>query len=780
MDMTYLVGSEEETVGRILADEKLANCGLGKRKVTTSLRSFGGDEFACSVFLKKYALRDEDDRILELTLDEAKRRWASEIASAEKPLADSSGKGSQVVRNSRYFYNLYEYFLPAGRQMYALGNRFIRGASYSNCYATELDDSLEGIMGAAYRISKTYAYGGGQGLCIGPLRPHNSKVSNSARMSTGAVSFMDLFSVVTGLIGQHHRRGAIMITIPVDHPDVELFVKAKSDEKNLKFANISIKLTDDFMRAVESDGEFVLRFDTQHEKIRRKVRARALWDSIVTVARNHAEPGIMFWDRMVEMSPSDTYDEMKLTCTNPCAELPLDAGSACVLGSLLLDRFVKDPFTDSASFDFQNFREMITRAVRHLDNVVELNLPRHPLQEQQKAAAKGRRIGLGITGLADCFAAMKIRYDSDSALEMAKRIMDFKMVAEYSASIDLAKERGSFPLFDPEKHYERGFCASLPEEIKERGKKHGQRNVTLSTVAPNGSLSIIAQCSSGIEPVFDLQYTRYCELGNKRQSFTVFHHGLARYMRSQEKKSDKLPGYWVKAHEIDYQFRIKLQGVLQKRIDSSISSTINLPRDASVDTVAEIYMKAWKEGLKGVTVYREGSREGILVTDEFAQMAGDPHMDTIVHRVRAEGGDKFYIPVSYMDRDMRKPYQVFVMNYKAAENDRFAQLARELKKMLVDSGVDSERIQKYSKRANSTLSRLTRFLSLSFKTGHLAECCNILDKHAYAGTLALELYKIFSRSLAVKNALCDECGGSNVRMEEGCMSCMDCGWSGCS
>lgn len=1129
-----------------------------------------------------------------------------------------------------------------------------------NCYVTETGDSLEGIFDAAYKIAKTYSYGGGQGLCIGKLRPAKARVSNSARFSTGAVSFMSLYSLVTGLIGQHGRRGALMITIPVDHPDIEEFLSIKHNNTDqIKYANISVKLTDEFMRAVTDDLPFTLRFATKHETMERTVSARALWQKIIQVARDSAEPGLMFWDKMVEMSPSDTYDRLKVSCTNPCvtgdtlvyvadgrgtvpirqlaekgedvpvfcvddeyrpvvrmmrnprktgenvpvykvtlddgssfratgnhvlcltngsdkevkqlscgdsllsmtsynasleevfrgsnsrssdyrwvcvkgrtyiehrmisafqenkdripsglvvhhkdynslnnspsnlqvmtkeahtflhsrnmlgdknpmrrakqewseekwdeyrqnmskatsgqnngrwdgisndelrhhaiiltrelgrrfshkdwtayaekrglteqfskwrsdhfggllglaknaalecgiehvdadprtvrsyqkytaqgynceifgstvlfikkcevcgvefrnkrreagicsqechskymisrnsgsetsrkaqasmrqfyqeqkrkngllmvdaflnlkhklkrdpmlkelkaycrdrglkcrvgfpsyfssyAELKdfahdynhrvvsvepagyedvyngtvdefhkfaiggwskktksgkdkqnyivvrqcgeqiLSPGDACVLGSLLLHRFVKDPFTPAARFDFDLFRDMTARAVRHLDNVVELNLERHPLPEQQEAARLGRRIGLGITGLGDMFAALNIRYDSDEAVEFAEKLAETKKVTEYRASMALARERGAFPLFDPDKHYERGFCATLPEELKAEGREHGQRNVAISTIAPSGSLSIMAQCSSGIEPIFALSYKRYCELGNDRKEFTVRHPGWARCAEAFG-DDEPCPDPWVVAHEIDYSFRVTLQGVLQRHIDASISSTINLPRDVSAETVGEIYLAAWAEGLKGVTVYREGSREGILVSDEFAQRAGDPHMDTIIHRVRAEGGDKFYIPVSYRDGDIRKPYQVFAMNYKATENDRFSTLARALIAMLREKGVCEDRIEKYLERSTSALARVTRFISLSLSTGHFDECYRIIDDHAYVGTLAAEFRKIFAKSLAAKRALCAKCSGSNVRMEEGCMHCLDCGWSGCN
>lgn len=774
-ELVYLNDDLQSTAQRLLNDKELSNCGLNLEKILKTLKSFQGDEIACAVFLKKYAVRDDDNTILELTLEEAKDRWANYIATAEDKF------DSKYKHSVSYFRDLYEYYLPAGRQMFALGNDYVKRATYTNCYVTKIEeDSLEGIYGAARKLARTYSYGGGIGLCIGELRPNNSKVSNSARHSTGAVSFMELFSLTTGLVGQFGRRGALMITIPVNHPDIEEFVEVKHNNVDkVKHANISIKLTDEFMNAVVNDKLFTLRYETKHEVIERVVKAKELWGKIIKSARDSAEPGLLFWDRAVEMSPSDIYERLRIHSTNPCGEQLLSPGCACVLSSLLLHTFVKNPYTDVAYFDFELFKEMIKRGVRHLDNVIELNFGRHGLEEQEEAAKLGRRIGLGLTGLADMYASLGMKYDTGAALELIEEIMKVKRDTEYNASIDLAVERGAFPLFDPEKHFERGFCATLPEEIKERGKKCGLRNVAISTIAPNGSLSIMAQCSSGIEPIFAFKYTRRVEMGQKqKKEFTVYHQGIARYFDVAGRK-EVLPNYWVAAHDIDYQYRVRLQGVIQKYIDASISSTINLPKNIDTETVGQIYLDAWREGLKGITVYREGSREGVLITEEFAQMAGSPNMDTVIECVRAEGGDKFYVMVSYKEKDVRQPYQTFVLNYKKSDKDTFIKTSNALISMLKDKGVPECRINKYIERSGSSLAKLTRFISLSMKTGHLQECVDILGQHAFAGTLAAKLHEIFSRSLDAQKIKCPSCDSENLRMEEGCSKCLDCGASGC-
>jgi ribonucleoside-diphosphate reductase alpha chain len=345
------------------------------------------------------------------------------------------------------------------------------------------------------------------------------------------------------------------------------------------------------------------------------------------------------------------------------------------------------------------------------------------------------------------------------------------------ASIMLAKERTPFPAFSPNKHFERGFCAELPEEIKEQGKKYGLRNVALSAVAPTGSLSIMAQCSSGLEPIFALSYKRFVELGGDRKSFEIFHPGVKRYFSIAG--GQDLSDVWMVAHEIGYSFRIKMQGIIQKYIDNSISSTLNLPKETTTEQVGQIYIDAWKNGLKGITVYREGSREGILVTDDFAEQMGVPELDTAVYCIRAEGGDKFYLTISYENKDITKPYQVFVLNYKQAEKDSFVKISNTLIKMLKAEGVDEKRIEKYIERSTNSLTKLTRFISLSMKTNNLDRAVNILEEHAFVGTLASKLCNILRKSLNV-GATCKKCKSTNVVMEEGCMHCRDCDWSGCS
>jgi ribonucleoside-diphosphate reductase alpha chain len=759
---------------RICANKEFENCGLSEERVRETLRSFEGNELASIVFLRKYAKRSGDNKVQEWTLEEAKDRWATEIAGIEEK--EKSWKNKKPVE---YFKELYNYFLPAGRQMSALGNLESTKASLSNCYTTNIEeDSLEGIFQVAYEIAKTFSYSGGQGLCLGSLRPRKSIVSNTARFSTGAVSFAGIYDNITGTIGQHGRRGALAITIPVNHPDVFEFIELKHHDTNkIKYANLSVKISDKFMNAVEMDNDFTLHFATKHEEIRKKVSARELWWKIVQAARDSSEPGLLFWDTVTRLSPASIYNQLKIVGINPCGEQSLSRSGACVLGSILLHEMVVNPFLPQATFDWDRLREAIEGGVRHLDNTVQLNLGRHPLPEQNEKARLGRNIGLGVTGLADTLVALGIQYGSEKALEFTDKLFTFKMENEYLASQRLARDRGSFPLFDPERHYETGFCSALPKYIKDHGRKYGQRNVTISTIAPNGSIAIVAQCSNGIENVFARKSLRAVELGKERETYTIIHPGILRYKKATGK--DDIEEKFPSAYEIDWRYKIDLQAIAQKYIDSAISNTVNLPKDVDADTVSEIYAYAWKKGLKGITVYRDTSRANIISSAEEKDTS--EKIDTRVHKFIAEGGDKFYIHVSYRNRDIKKPYQIFTVNYKATENDRFVKLSNDLRKYIESLGEVSERkLLQQLDRSQNSLIRTTRLISLGLKHGKIDGILDVVENHAFIGTLAGKLKIILEKSRnAARECSCTKCESKNIRVQEGCSICLDCGNSLC-
>ncbi len=574
-----------------------------------TLDFFGGDEIRARVFYEKYAMRDENGNRVEKLPSEMWRRVAHELASVE--LDDN--KRSEWYEKFMWLLEDFR-FVPGGRIMFGAGAR--KRATLLNCYVIPVKgDSIEQIFDWCKEAARTYSLGGGVGTDISVLRPRGAPVNNSAVFSSGAVSFMEIMSETTHTIGQNGRRGALMITISVDHPDVAEFVRVKQNRTQVRHANISIKITDEFMRAVEADTDFTLRFHNDKVNMERKVKARLLWNELVKSARDWAEPGLVFWDTMKKYSPSE-YNGMEVITTNPCSEQPLQAYGACDLGSLNLSAFVLDAFTENARIDWASLEKAVRYAMRFLDNVLDYNNDRHPLKFQSEAVSKSRRTGLGVTGLGDMLVKLKMKYDSEEALTFINKLFESIKNSSYDESTKIAKEKGSFPLFDKQKHLSMPFIQTLNTEIREKIAKDGLRNVALLTVPPVGSGSVLAGTSSGIEPIFAFSYTRRSESLSK-EFFKVYHPLVLDYMRVAGLKDDaNLPSFFVAAHTIKPEFRVRLQGIIQKHIDSAISSTVNLPENTTAEQVGDIYMMAWKAGCKGITVYREGSREGVLITEE--------------------------------------------------------------------------------------------------------------------------------------------------------------------
>ncbi len=576
-----------------------------------TLEYFDGDEIRARVFYEKYALKDLNDNILENTPLEMWDRIAREMANVEA--TDEKRK----EWNEKFKWLLYDFkFIPGGRIMFGAGQP--RKATLLNCYVVGIrDDSLESIFDWCKEAARTYSFGGGVGTDISILRPRGSHVNNSAVYSTGSISFMNLFSETTRTIGQKARRGALMITLSVDHPDIFDFIRIKRDMRNVRYANISVRITDEFMRAVESDSDFMLRYENDViGRFERKVKARALWNELVQSARDWAEPGLLFWDAVKRDSPSE-YNGMEVITTNPCSEQPLQNYAACDLGNINLSAFVLDAFTDDARLDWDGFEKVTRYSVRFLDNVLDYNNDKHPLKAQSDATRNSRRIGVGVTGLGDMLVKLRIRYDSDQAIAFIDSLFDRMKTTAYDESVEIAKEKGSFPLFDKEKHVKMGFVKRLNPQLREKIYKSGIRNVAVLTIPPVGSGSVLAGTSSGIEPIFAFSYNRRSE-SLSQEHFKVYHPLVLQYMahHAEIKEEGDLPEFFVPAHKIKPEFRVRMQGTIQKHIDSAISSTVNLPRDTTTENVGNIYLLAWKAGCKGITVYREGSREGILITDE--------------------------------------------------------------------------------------------------------------------------------------------------------------------
>ncbi|MGH7586984.1 MAG: adenosylcobalamin-dependent ribonucleoside-diphosphate reductase, partial [Gemmatimonadota bacterium] len=489
-----------------------------------------------------------------------------------------------------------------------------RKPTLSNCYVIPItEDSLEGIYRCLFESAMVYRTGGGVGTDLSILRPKGATVNATVQGSPGSTSFMNLLSESTNTVSQAGRRGALMLTMRVDHPDIEDFITIKNDQsrRKVQYANISCLITHEFMRAVEDDTDFDLRWGG---RTFRTVRARDLWQKIIENAHASAEPGIIFWDTMREYHNVEYAHP--IVSTNPCGEQSLAAYTACNLGNINLSRFVDE----DGDFDFDELAEVTRTATRFLDDVIDYNMESHALPKIREAVAADRRVGLGITGLADALVRMRVKYDTDQALEVVDRMMETICRAAYQTSIDLAREKGPFPLYDWDGFSQSKFIQALPGDLRDQIRQFGLRNSTVITAPPVGTGSIVAQSSSGIEPIFCTSYKRRVKQddGETFNEYKVYHPLIQELFGDDE----RLPDYVVTSHDIDPYFRVRMQGTIQRWVDSSISSTVNLPTDVSLETVADIYMTAYKAGLKGITVYREGSREGILVTDKGAADEG--------------------------------------------------------------------------------------------------------------------------------------------------------------
>jgi len=724
----------------------------------------GDNELAKNIYTKKYFLKDLDNKLIEDNPEDVFKRLASFIATVE-------GTKSKQKEWAEKFYNeLYNgRFISGGRVLAGAGDMY-RIKTLANCFVSKIDkDDIDSIYKAAFECARTYSYGGGIGVDISSLRPKDSVVHNAADSSTGAVSFMELYSLTTGLIGQSGRRGALMLTIDVKHPDVKYFLKVKKtpnwvtkqiieqcswsgqfseseletikkqvmENTQVRFANISIKVSNEFMFAVDEEkkygkdkflvykkfnktsvmeaqqdedsihysygipskkiedyellnnfdsvsdldkwlskeygvnvssdslkdsskrdvygdlniklnsedydlaikqsGDFLLYFDSpQTNEVRELVKARDIWDQFIEGNYRTAEPGIIFWTTMSDYSPSN-YVGRPIICTNPCAEVPLEDGGACNLGSINLSRFIKDGFTDRAQINWDQLAESTRILVRFLDNVVTWNEDLNALEKQRIAAKETRRLGLGVMGIADMLNQMGLAYDSEEGIALISETMKFITNAAYQASAIIGGEKGSSPIFNEEGYMKCPFVQeALSKETQLQITENGLRNIAIMSIAPTGSISNIVLSyqdknknyigvSGGVEPIFATHYTRRSEsFGNK--FFKVFHSTIQAYIDKfdlQEKVDnaadveDVLPDYLLRtAHKINSNQRVDIQGLIQKYIDHSISSTINLPEDIKPEIISDIYLQAWQAKLKGVTIYRDGSRFPILSTNE--------------------------------------------------------------------------------------------------------------------------------------------------------------------
>ena len=775
-----------------------------------ALEFFHGNELPADTFLKKYALKSKDEKkYLESTPDQMWARMAKAGASVEKDKA----------KWEKEFLRIFEDFkaVPQGSIMFALGNTNQK-ASCSNCFVFEVEDSIESIGATSTEMMRTYSYRGGCGLDISPLRPGNAIVNNAAIVSSGAASFMEHFSNITRMIGINGRRGALMLTIGVDHPDVETFAKMKQDLTKVTGANISIRITDDFMKAVIADKKWTASFKTRHETITKEWKARDLWKIIVECATKTGEPGILFWDNIINNSPADCYSDLgfKTICTNPCSELPLSRYDSCTLLSMNLARYTKNDFTDTASFDEEKFFEDTRVATRFLDNVKTIDSDQVPLAEQREIAKKGRRIGMGIHGLADAMANLKIRYDSSEGVKFINELFEKYTKCVYGASVDLAKEKGAFPDFDSKREKGHPFL----ERIGFAGIP--RRNIACMTLAPTGTVSIISETSSGIEPVFANVFNRKVKIshnmkiapedesrisvdavGDKWMVYQTLNGNAKRYsdmvsngalQQTKMSEGNLLPDFFVASHEIDWKKRVEIQAAITKWLDHSCSSTVNLPAGTTPEVVGNIYMEAWRSGCKGMTVYVDGSRqEAPLSTEKTSSIVAKDgnaikrpsKIPCDIYQITADG-EKWTVMVGLVQG---KPYEVFCGKPKKVEIGKTEKgyIEKEGKGVYSLHIGEDTILKDISDIFTDTQGIITRLLSTALRHGtNVQFLVQQLEKSdgtitSFNKAISRVLKKYIADGTRENGAKCKECGQEDtIIREEGCVKCISCGWTKCS
>ena len=556
------------------------------------------DELQKSIWKNKYQYNDETFN-----------QWIERISGGNPKIA-------KLIRERK--------FLFAGR---ILANRGLNKdgikVTYSNCYVLKPpEDNLESIFDTAKNLARTFSYGGGVGIDISKLRPNGSIVHNAAKTTSGAVSFMDLYSMTTGLIGQKGRRGALMISMDISHPDIEEFIDVKTDLNKVTKANISVKINNEFMRAVKNKEKYTCRFlvESSGQEICKEVDAYKLFMKLAKNNWDYAEPGMLFWDNIKKCHLLSEDREFKYDGVNPCAEEPLPAGGSCLLGSMNLSEFVVEPFTKNAIFDMAKFKASVEECIQGLNEVLDEGLNLHPLEEQRKSVKEYRQIGLGVMGIADMLIKLNIRYGSKESIELCSRISKQMLNSAVKKSALIAKEKGAFSRYNKEAIFSSSFFINnVDEDVKEIVEKYGLRNSQILTIPPTGSISTMLGISGGIEPIFNLSYTRKTEtLHDKDVYYKVYTPIVKEYMNLNDITDEKdLPDIFVTAMSLNPKERIAMQKAWQDYIDASISSTINLPYEATVEDVCNIYMDAWENKLKGITIYREGcKRSGVLLNDK--------------------------------------------------------------------------------------------------------------------------------------------------------------------
>ncbi len=824
---------------------------------------FKDDDLAATVWVTKYALKDSNGNIYEKDPSDMHHRIASEIARIERnypnPMSEEEVYG---------LLDDFRYIVPQGSPMSGIGNTFQVG-SLSNCFVIGLDgtpDSYGGIIKIDEEQVQLMKRRGGVGHDLSHIRPKGTPVKNSALTSTGIVPFMERYSNSTREVAQDGRRGALMLSVSIKHPESEDFIDAKMETGKITGANVSVRIDDKFMQAAMDGGTYTQQFpvDSDTPSIVKEIDARTLWNKIIHNAWQSAEPGVLFWDTITRESVPDCYADLgfRTISTNPCGEIPLCPYDSCRLLAINLYSYVKNPFTAQAEFDFDLFRQHVGKAQRIMDDIIDLEMEKidailakietdpeteevkqtekHLWQKIRSKTLKGRRTGVGTTGEGDMLAALGLRYGTDEATAFSESVHRALTLAAYSSSVDLAAERGAFEVYDAAREASNPFINRIREaepSIYDRMMQHGRRNIACLTIAPTGTVSLMTRTTSGIEPVFMPVYKRrrkvnpsdvnaridYTdETGDSFEEYIVYHPKFMEWMRINgiEVKQDytqeeidnlvrQSPYYKATANDVDWLEKVRMQGRVQKWVDHSISVTINLPSDVSEELVAELYLQAWKCGCKGCTVYRDGSRSGVLVAMEKKP---EPHAQTLVphaHKrpteleadvVRFQNNKEKWIAfVGLMDD---KPYEIFT---GLADDEDGIFCPKSVTRGKIIRAVDENGVKRYDFQFINKRGYKTTIEGLSDKfnpeywnyakliSGVLRYGMPIDQVIKLVSGLELNSQSINTWKMGVERALkrylpdgakasgqkCPHCGNETLVYQEGCLICTSCGTSKC-
>lgn len=818
---------------------------------------FDNDKIATDTWIRKYALKNGDNEFVEKTPDDMHKRLASEFSRVE----DKYRNGLDYDE----IYNLlkdFKYIVPQGSPMYGIGNKF-KHISLSNCVVIDSpEDNMSDIINKGQELANLCKRRAGVGIDLSTLRPQGAKVSNSAESSSGAWSFADFYSFIIKLVGQSGRRGAGMITMDCRHPDIKQFVKMKAEAEEagkVTGANVSVRITDDFIEAVRNDEQWETCFpiDSDSPTHTKSFRARDLWDLIGECAAECGDPGIIMWDNVKNYLPADEYEDFETISTNPCSEIPLSSYDSCRLISINMKHFVENPFEDNAYFDHDKFKEVIRAGTRLSDDLVDLELEaiedvmgvcdtkdeKELWNKLYEAAQGGRRTGLGTHGLADCLARLGMRYDSKEAIDWVESTYTFMRDMAYQGSVQLAKERGPFPAFDWEKEKDNDFIQKLPWYIRHVMKNKGRRNISLLTCAPTGSVSIISQTSSGIEPVYRNSYKRRVKLnqdepeeladyeddeGIKWKTYEVWHHNIEEYL---DMTGDTEPDQdlFVTADEIDWKRRVEMQAAMQQGIDHSISSTINLPKGTDKEVIQNIYNMANNKEIKGITVFVEGSKDGVLVSDDVSSGDNDfkskldlyakaGYIDASCYineksvvvdnvslpdeykqgkmEVFRREGNKYYTFFSYMPEDEERKFPIALWILTNSENPkRYVIINRAIEQigdLLVEQGVAEDLVirQKNKIEDDDHCVKLGKIISMCLR--HNIDIVNIVERLEgiegdYVASTLTAVRKFLKQHIDDGKASnieempnCDKDFDCDIVYQEGCKTCLACGESKCN